>query len=447
MGGPVLLTKRLPGALLAVCAACGSSSVPDAGRLSAGFAGTWGGSAVAVFSVSGSRTGSLTYDAALVVATSGTTASITGLCPDGTGSLAVTGSGTSGSSSGVSLSGALGCPAFVLANCSMVTFTYQRADMALTGPTTLNVTATGSARGCGNMVDLTTTFDMTLAAAGDSPVREWDLRFRGVGESLVVRSGGIGGGTVVGPSEVFTWTGRGTIPWGLIAGGGFLVDFLYGASQTAVYQNTLWALGGRCPEYLSQALASNNVILALDGDPYQENAACTILGVSQPDGGARFQYLTEDAVPLGHILDALTTSPQGRSFVVTALFQVDAGLYSYIAESVGQLSDGGYEAFDTLIQTPFLAELATAAEDLADAGYVITASAWQGEPNYLLVATRPVGGAGAHATRTVMTNDLAYGGDVQAMLSDGYVPVSLLQDYYGLPDGGLGSDTWLIGEK
>jgi hypothetical protein len=451
LGGPVLLTKVLPVVLLVVCAACGSSSVPDAGSnlpLSAEFAGTWGGPAVAVFSVSGSRTGSFTYDAALVVATSGTTASITGVCPDGTGSRAVTGSGTSASSSGVFLPGTLGCPAIVIANCPTVLFTYLRADMTLTGPTTLNVTATGSARGCGNMVDVTTTFDLTLAAAGDSPVPQWDLRFKGVGSSFIDRAGfGLGGGVAPGTGEVFSWAGRGQLGWGLVAGGGFVVGALYDAAQTAIYRNTLWALGAQCPEYLSQVLAANNVITAMDGDPHLENASCILLGVAQPDAGPTFQYLSEDAVPVSHILDQVTSSARGRSFVVTALFQVDAGLYSYIAESVGPLPDGGYEAFDTVIQTPLVTELATAAEDLADAGYVITASAWQGEPNYLLVGTRATGSTAAHATRTVMTDDLAYPGDVQAMLKDGYVPVSLLQDYYPLADGGLGSDTWLIGEK
>ncbi len=435
---------------MALGTACSSSPVADGGTLpplSVGLDGTWGGRAIALFGPSGAPTGSYAYDTALLVTVSGTTASLSGVCPDGTGAVTVTGSGTTGSFSALFPSNNVQCPAIVIADCQTVVFAYRSVQATLTGPSSLTVTATGSASGCGTTVGVTTTLDGVLAAAGDSQVPPWDLRFKGVGQSLVLRGGGIGGGTTPGPSEIFTWTGRGLIPWGLIAGGGFFVDFLYGASQTAVYQDMLWALGGRCPDYLSQALAANTVILALDGDPYQENAACTILGVGQPDGGPALQYLTEDAVPLSHLLDTLTTSPQGRSFVVTALFQVDAGLYTYVAESVGPLSDGGYEAFDTVIQTPLVTDLAAAAEDIADAGYVITASAWQGEPTYLLVGTRPVGATAAHATRTVMTDDLTYGGDAQAMLDDGYVPVSLLQDYYALPDGGLGADTWLIGEK
>jgi hypothetical protein len=86
-----------------------------------------------------------------------------------------------------------------------------------------------------------------------------------------------------------------------------------------------------------------------------------------------------------------------RSFVVTAISQVDAGLYRYVAESLGTLSAGGYEEFDTLIQRPLLADLATEAEALADAGYIITASAWRGEPYYTLVGTRPAGSAATHA--------------------------------------------------
>jgi len=446
----VLRTNLLACVFLALGAACGASLATDGGPLpplSVQLAGTWGGTANAVFSLRGSNTGAHPFDTAVFVTVSGTTATLTGLCPDGTGVLTVTGSGTTASGSSVPPFSTWQCPAIVIADCQAVVFTYQTVEMTLTGPTRLRVTATGLASGCGSTYGLATTFDGVLAAAGDSAVPAWDLRFRGVGESLVARGGGSGGGTTPGPTLIFTWAGHGLLPWGLVAGGGFLVDFLYGASQTAVYQDTLWAAGGRCPDYLSQALSGNNVILALDGDPYLENATCTLLGVAQQDGGPVFQYLTEDAVPLGHILDALTTSPQGRSFVMTAIFQVDAGLYTYVAESVGQLADGGYQAFDTVIETPLVADLATSAEALADAGYVITASAWQGEPTYLLVGTRPVGTTAAHATRTVMTDDNTYFADAEAMLTDGYVPVSLLQDYYGLPDGGLGTDTWLIGER
>jgi hypothetical protein len=435
-------TKALAIVVLGMCAACTSSSGTDGGNttpLSVNFAGTWGGPARAEFSAGGS----LTYDTAMVVAVSGNMASVSGVCPDGTASVTLAGSGAS-----ALYSGTLTCPAIPISGCETVVFTYTEAALTLTGTTSLILASAGSASGCGYTYGLVTTFNGTLAATGDNPVPGWDLRFKGVGESLVASTvGGFGGGAAPGAENIFTLTGRGRIEWGLIAGGGFSVDSLYGASQTAVYQNTLWVLGAMCPENFAEALAANNVVIALDGDPNQENAICIILGVGQPDAGPTFQYLTEDAVPVGHIMEELTGSARGRSFVVTAIFAVDAGLYTYVAESLGSLADGGYEQFDTVIHTPLVAELATEAEALADAGYVITASAWQGEPNYMLVGTRPVGSAATHAAMTLMTDDLTYFVDAESMLSNGYVPVSLLQDYYSLADGGLGSDTWLIGEK
>jgi hypothetical protein len=423
--------------------ACNSTNAPGLdsgtgnGSLSSGFAGTWGGPIQTDFSVGGG----FEVGTALYITVSGETASISGVCPDGSGNLPVGGSGTS-----AVFSGSVTCPSVAISGCDGVVVTYTQANLALIGPASLKLIATGSAAGCGLTGTVDSTFTGTLAAAGDNPVPTWDLRFKGVGQSFSPLKG-LGGGAILGARQVVTWTGRGLIPWGLVGGGGFLVDLLYGAAQTAVYQDTVWLDGYQCPTTFAAAMAGNNVILALDGDPYQENAICILVGVGQPDGGPQFQYLTEEAVPLSALLDELTASTVGRSFVLTSLFAVDAGLFAYVAESVGQLSDGGYEQFDTVIQTPLVADLATSAEALADAGYVITASAWQGEPNYTLVGTRPVGSASSHTTVTMMTNDLAHYSDTEGMLENGYVPVSLLQDYYTLPDGGLGSDTWLIGEK
>jgi hypothetical protein len=38
-------------------------------------------------------------------------------------------------------------------------------------------------------------------------------------------------------------------------------------------------------------------------------------------------------------------------------------------------------------------------------------------------------------------------GDVAALLSNGYTPVSGMDVYSSLPDGGFTEDAWLIGEK
>jgi hypothetical protein len=208
---------------------------------------------------------------------------------------------------------------------------------------------------------------------------------------------------------------------------------------------TLWTDGIACPAKLAEALSGNNVVIGLGGDPDQNNATCIIFGVGQPDAGPTLQYLTEDAVTASHILNVMSGSASARSFVVTAIVEVDAGLYTYVAESVGPLSDGGYEQFDTLIQTPLVGDLATQAEALADAGYIITASAWRGQPYYTLVGTRAVGSAATHTTTTVATNYSTLESDSQGMLSNGYVLVSFTAG--SIPADGGSTDLWLIGEK
>ena len=283
---------------------------------------------------------------------------------------------------------------------------------------------------------------------GGSNVAAWDLRFKGVGSPFVVNSLYALAGEPGADTAFVSQVGPGTNATALIGGGGFLVAFLTSATQPLVYGVTAIAPSGTCPTYFAEAMAANSVVTALEGDPLDNNNTCAILEVGEPDAGPTFEYMAEDAVSTEHISNALATSASARSFVVTAIVQVDAGLYTYVAESVGPLSDGGYEQFDTLIQTPPVGDLAMEAEALADAGYVITASAWQGESYYTLVGTRVIGSTTTHTTTTTMGTGLTYSADTAAMLSDGYAQVSAMATYYVLADGGYGgSSTWLIGEK
>lgn len=433
------MTKVAPVVLLGLSAACSGGSLDP---LSGSFAGTWGGPAVVALSTDNGSADSEAYPAAMVITVSGTTAAIHGVCPDGTGSVTVTGSGSS-----ASFAGQLQCPAADFSSsCSAEAFTYGKVALTLTGPTSLLLTATGSVNDCGATFQVSTTFQGTLAAAGSNPVPGWDLRFKGIDEGLLdfTGSAGAGGGGVVLSTS---WEGPGLIPFGLLVQGYFNVGLLIGAAQPAVYQGTAWSDGNTCPTTFAEVLAENYVVIDVDGDPYQSNVYCVLLGVRQPDAGTTYQYLTEDSVPASHILEGLSGSVKGRSFVVTALSQVDAGLYSYVAESLGPLSDGGYEQFDTVIQMPLVADLATEAGALADAGYVITASAWQGEPYYTLVGTRPTGSTAAHAAVAMVTHPLDFLGDVNPLVLDGYVPVSVKLNVYPLADGGIASDTWLVVEK
>ena len=282
---------------------------------------------------------------------------------------------------------------------------------------------------------------------GGSKVAAWDLRFKGVGSPFVVDRVYVLGGEPGVPTLSVSVNGPGANATALVGGGGFLVAFLTSPTQPSVYVATATAPGGACPTYLAETLATNSIVTVLEGDPLDDNKPCAILAVAEPDAGPSFEYLTEEAVSTEHILAALAASASARSFVVTAIVQVDAGLYTYAAESIGPLPDGGYERFDTLIRTPLVGDLSTEADALADAGYVITASAWQGEPYYTLVGTRSVGSAVHHATTTMMGTELTYSVDTAAMLSNGYAQVSAMAVYYHLTDGGVGSNTWLIGEN
>jgi hypothetical protein len=66
------------------------------------------------------------------------------------------------------------------------------------------------------------------------------------------------------------------------------------------------------------------------------------------------------------------------------------------------------------------------------------------EPTYTLVGTRPTGSTTTHTAVTMKTDDLTFPAQVQDFAQQGFAPVSLLQDYYTLPDGGLGADTLIV---
>jgi hypothetical protein len=428
-------------AATAICA-CGSSHATPPPPLSDGFFGTWGGSTVALFPPAGGD--NLVVDSPVVVTVSGNTASISGICLDGSSAMTVTGSGTS-----ASFSGSLTCPtALQLFGCPSFIYRYTQAAVSLTSATSLSIVTRGLAEGCGMTEDFSTTFTGVLAAAGANPVPAWDLRFKGVGKALAAYENILVAGPSPGGDALLQGAGaRGLYPWALVGGSGLVASFLYGASQTAFYETSVWAVGTNCQEIFGVVQVGDNVITDFYGDVYGSEGICAIVGVAQPDGGPSFVYLGEEAVPTDQILSGLAVSARTRSFVVTAIFQVDAGLYSYVAESVGALPDGGFEQFDTVIETPTVADLATEAESLADAGYIITASAWQGEAYYTLVGTRPVGSSVSHTSLTMQTTQEDSLADVAAMLSNGYTPVSGMDVYSSLPDGGFSEDAWLIGEK
>jgi hypothetical protein len=147
------MKRILIAALFAV--ACGGSSNEGGNNqqttpaLDANFSGTWNGTTTLTFT--GNEPSA--YLSRLVIAVSGTSATLADLCPDGSGTVTVTGSGQ-----GASWSGTLPCPSIAFTNCAAVAFTYHTGSMALNGNGSLTVQGTGTANGCGVTLNLTTTF-------------------------------------------------------------------------------------------------------------------------------------------------------------------------------------------------------------------------------------------------------------------------------------------------
>jgi hypothetical protein len=424
---------------LCLCA-CGSGEPPSGFPLAPGFAGTWGGRVEANLGVDGTSF-NYPYGTALVITVTGNAASISGVCLDGTGAVQLT-----GTEAAASAPSSFSCGPTEFDGCSSTVFTYETLSVTLTSASTLSLKGSGTAKGGDTSYVLATTLDAVLAAPGTDRVPPWDLRFKPLGKPLLAEGEWlVASSPGSNEAETFAFSDHGSVPWGLVGGGGIVVNSFYSAPQTAIYQDSAASYGGNCG--LEDFLSGSTVVTELYGNPSDAAGVCAFVGVGLADGVSTFEYLLEDAVSESHILNALAASPEARSFVVTAISQVDAGLYTYVAESLGRLPDGGFEAFETRIATPLLADLTTEASDMADAGFIITASAWQGELYYTLVGTRKAGSRATYSTLTMATRQQTVVGDAQTMLAQGYTPVSAMDLYVPLPDGGLAEDAWLIGEK
>jgi hypothetical protein len=134
------MRKAMMLAFLALCA-CGSS---NSNTLNAAFGKTWTGTTT--LTVPGQNPSNSAGQ--LTVTVSGNNATVTNICPDGSGSVTATGSGDS-----ASWSGSLNCT--LQANCGTVTLTYKSATLSLSSDSkTLTADASGTAAGC----NLSTTF-------------------------------------------------------------------------------------------------------------------------------------------------------------------------------------------------------------------------------------------------------------------------------------------------
>lgn len=258
------------------------------------------------------------------------------------------------------------------------------------------------------------------------PAEYVDVRFRGVGHALSPDwSTGATGGTIAGvPGPIAWWEGIGLTAWGIT-----LPDFMSTAGLVTSSDSTQRTLtqsweGADCPSLIQSAMTANAAILGIGGDPDSTGTACTFFGVA-PDAATspRFEYMSGKAQEPPSIEATLSADSAARSFVVTALVEVADGKYSFIAESVGPVA-GVYEQFQTAIRAIDLTTLAAQVEALSAAGYGITASAWTGG-KYTIVGTRPATGAKPRSSRVIISNIADHRTEIQALLADGFAPVSV----------------------
>ena len=87
-----------------IVSACGGSTTPPA-ALNPAFAKTWSANATIILPAVGNTANAPTYPAQIAVAVTGATATVSGLCGDGTGNITLTGSGSSGT-----WTGSMSCP-------------------------------------------------------------------------------------------------------------------------------------------------------------------------------------------------------------------------------------------------------------------------------------------------------------------------------------------------
>lgn len=123
--------------LILALAACGGD--PPDPPLNSNLSGTWTGASTIVIAGYQPMAG----PGSLVMAVSGNTATLAGICMDGAGSYSITGAGDE-----AHWTGTYDCPPYVANACSSEVIEYSVADLKLTG-SSLTVTASGSFKGCG----------------------------------------------------------------------------------------------------------------------------------------------------------------------------------------------------------------------------------------------------------------------------------------------------------
>lgn len=128
---------------------CGGGPEPQP-ELNPALGGTWTGNTLV--SVPGIAASS--YPSLLEIAVTGNTATISRLCPDGSGTVAASGSGNA-----AAWTGRLTCPPVAIPQCASVTAILSSASGSLSADgATLTALAGGTGSGCGYNLNVTLTF-------------------------------------------------------------------------------------------------------------------------------------------------------------------------------------------------------------------------------------------------------------------------------------------------
>jgi hypothetical protein len=133
---------RTPLVLLLVAAGCG-------GPLDPKIAGSWVGTGTALFS----GLSPITYDAQMVIAVSGNSATVAGVCPFGGPGITATGSGDE-----AEWSGNISCSPMYVLECQNVLLTLKTASARLNADESLVGSVTGTSTGCGSTRATTLSF-------------------------------------------------------------------------------------------------------------------------------------------------------------------------------------------------------------------------------------------------------------------------------------------------
>ena len=205
-------------------------------------------------------------------------------------------------------------------------------------------------------------------------------------------------------------------------------------------------LGGdavTCPDSLQDLISENRVVLGLGGDVTKRgilgldhsDARCSVLGVRIADAGTVYDQEAAVIGDLAQLSAALARDHRSRSRVVTAVTPVDGGVL-YVAAGLGPGADGTFESFETEAATLSSAEIEGKASSWGESGYAVTASAWNGiDDHVLLVATRRKGSLVKYQARVYQPWDLS-GSQLNPMLHAGYTPVAAVLVELPNPDGG-----------